>query len=202
MTEVINAPTRPAAPRATPEAVAAGLGLAGVLAESDSALIGSDRSGQVRRQRVSTRTPARGQHQTQQHADAAGQTDRQQWALAHGLFDAGPQIGIELIEQVFELLLERLEHIGKAMGLLAGHLQQVLQLQGDRRHGLTGLLGDHLGHVIEAASGGLQGLPGHLGPLALNGGKEGLEALPELLLGSARCGGGMRVHWQPLVHTS
>ena len=92
------------------------------------------------------------------------------------------------------------------------NLQQILQLQGDRRDRFAGVLGDHLGDLIEAASGGLQGLTRHLGPLALNRGNQGLKALTELLLGSSRRSSGVRIHRGPggkgsshgpaLVHTS
>ena len=68
------------------------------------------------------------------------------------------------------------------MGLLAGGVQQLLELLLHPVAGETGLAADHLHGVVEAAAGGLQGVARHLGPFLLDGGQQGLKALAEGVL--------------------
>ena len=57
-------------------------------------------------------------------------------------------------------------------------------------------MADRLHHLIKAAAGRLKGVAGHLGPFPLDGGKQALEAFPEMeLMGRLPChllGGGVR----------
>ena len=78
-------------------------------------------------------------------------------------------------------------------GLLGGGLKQVQQLAAGSIRRDARLAADRLGHLVEAAARGLQGVAGHLGPLALDRGQKGVEALAEggLQLGEGRGGGGI-----------
>ena len=131
---------------------------------------------------------AAGEEQAEQQPHPGGDADRHQRFLPHGLLDPWPQGGVEVVEELLQLLLQRAEGIGHLVRLLAGGVQQLLELLLHPMAGETGLAADHLHGIVEAATGGLQGVARHLGPFPLDGGQQGLKALAEgeLELGEGR----------------
>jgi len=112
-------------------------------------------------------------------ADASRDAEGHQRLLPHRFLDPGPQGGVEVIEQLLQLVLQGPQIVGHLMGLLAGVAQQLLQLLADPAAGQAGLAADHLDDGVEAAAGGLQGVARHLRPLALDRGQQSLETVPE-----------------------
>jgi len=125
---------------------------------------------------------AGGEQHADDHADAGSDANGQQGTLTHRLLDAGPQAGIEIVEELLELILQGTDPIGQLAGLGRGHLQELVELMLHTAGGAAGLIGNQRDNVVEAAAGGLEGFACHLGPLALDRGNQGFEPLPKAVV--------------------
>ena len=88
---------------------------------------------------------------------------------------------MEIVEQLFQLLLEGFEGIAEPGGTRTKGMEQILKLTLHQMGRPPRMQRNHPHGLVEAATGGLQGVLRHLGPAPLNLRKQRIETLADLI---------------------